>query len=132
MNISQLNYNEFYFHLQNIISDDERLSYLYRLKIELRKAANSFEDAIQLPLRMFLEEHFQTQEEYKVLYSFLKNVIEKQSLNPKDKRYLSEEFLRQEIRKELIEINKLENLVDSEIEFLRSDNDEFNVFSSNK
>ncbi|PJA96041.1 MAG: hypothetical protein CO129_08640 [Ignavibacteriales bacterium CG_4_9_14_3_um_filter_34_10] len=130
MNISQLNYNEFYFHLQNLISDEDKLNYLYKLKFELRKATNSFEDAIQLPLRMFLEDCFQINDEYQTLHTFLKNVIGKQSLNPRDKRFPGEDFLRQEIRKELVELTKLESLVDSEIEFLKSSSGEFNFFST--
>lgn len=130
MDLSQLNYNEFYFHLQNVISDEDKLKYLYKLKIELRKMINSFEDAIQLPLKMFLEEYFFQKDEYKSVHLFLKKIVERQSLNPRDKRYPSEDYLRGEIKKELAELNKLENLVDSEIEFLKSSLGEFNLFKS--
>lgn len=130
MDFSQLNYNEFYFNLQNIISDEEKLVYLYKLKIELRRMINSFEEAIQLPLRMFLEEYFALKDEYRAIHIYLKRIIERQSLNPRDKRYPSEDYLRQEIKKELVELNKLENLVDSEIEFLKSSSGEFNFFKS--
>ena len=114
------NLSELYFNLENITSDQERLNYLYRLKLELRKVINSFSQAVELPIRMFLEEYFLTNEEFRDVALFLKNTIEKQSLNPKDKRYPGEDYLRNEIRKKILELEKIDKLVSTEIDQINS------------
>ena len=114
------NLSELYFNLENITSDQERLNYLYRLKLELRKVINSFSQAVELPIRMFLEEYFLTNEEFRDVALFLKNTIEKQSLNPKDKRYPGEDYLRNEIRKKILELEKIDKLVSTEINQINS------------
>lgn len=114
------NFSELYFNLENITSDQERLNYLYRLKLELRKTINSFSQAVELPIRMFLEEYFLTNEEFRDVALFLKNIIEKQSLNPKDKRYPGEDYLRNEIRKKILELEKIDKLVSTEIDQINS------------
>lgn len=120
MQIMNYNFSELYFNLENITNDQERLNYLYRLKLELRKTIKSFSEAVQMPMRMFLEEYFLKDEEYKCVAIFLKKIIEKQSTNPRDKRYPSEDYLRGEIKKEIIELEKLDKLVTNEILQLNS------------
>jgi len=120
MNIDIKNFSELYFNLENISSDEDRLNYLYRLKLEIRKTIKSFSEAVQMPVRIFLEEYFQTNQEFKEVSTILRKIIERQSLNPRDKRYPSEDYLRNELQKEILELEKMDRLITSEIMQLNS------------
>lgn len=118
MQFGSFNYYKIKFFLDVLQTSAERLAYLKKLRKDVEKIIECFSSYKVVPLRMYAEDNVSLPDGCKELTTFLQNVIRSQSPFPNDRRMPSNEVLKELVKKETIQYEKLLNVIDAEVDHI--------------
>jgi hypothetical protein len=106
-------------NLESLSSNEEKLSFLLKTKTEIRKIIRCFEKPKVMNIRHYVRDDIFLDDNCKELKSFLKRVIMRYTLDPRDRRFPGEDILKAEMKKEIRKYEHLDEIIDVEINFLK-------------
>ncbi len=132
MNIYELNYHKIKFTLELINSAEEKISYLYKIKIEINRVIHCFKKKKFLPLRKYALDNIFLEDGCPELNKFMKKLLSSYDSNPNEQRFPNEDILLRHIKKEIKKYERLGEIIDAEIEFFTKRRDQRINISANK
>lgn len=112
------NFHKVQFELESLETEKEKLTFLYTTKKELRKIILDLESWKMLPYRMYAEANVPISDAGPEFGEIVKEIIDKNTRNPRDKRYPSDDYIRRELKKYILKFFQLDSLIQSEIDEL--------------
>ncbi|MBK7103933.1 MAG: hypothetical protein IPH62_01440 [Ignavibacteriae bacterium] len=122
----RFNYHKILFTLDTFQTSEEKLSFLYGVKLEVNKVIQCFTQTKFQPLRNYVSENKFADDGCSELTEFLKTVIGYYNSPLYSNRFISEEILKRHLREEVINYKKFQKLVDAEINFWIEQREKFN------
>ncbi|GEM_PF-5805143 len=132
MNIYELNYHKIKFALELISSPEEKLSYLYQIKIEINRVIQCFTKKKFLPLRKYAMDNIFLEDGCPELNKFMKQLLAFYDSRPNEQRYPNEDILLRHIKKEIKKYERLGKLIDAEIDYFTKRRDQKINISQNE
>ncbi len=126
--MSQLLYGSFNlskirFTLDLFKTPEEKISYLYHVKIEINRVIQCFSGRKYLPLRKYSLDNIFIEDNCPELKEFLKKILNYYNSNGGESRFPGESLLLRHVKKEVIEYKKLSRIIDAEIKYLTEKRD---------
>ncbi|MAT56360.1 MAG: hypothetical protein CMF23_00150 [Ignavibacteriae bacterium] len=118
MQFGSYNYYKIKFFLDVLQTPAERLAYLKKLRKDVERIIDCFSSHKAVPLRMYADERVNLPDGCPELTQFLQNAIQSQSPFPNDKRMPSNEILKELVKKETLQYEKLLMVIDSEVDHI--------------
>ncbi len=103
------------FSVDLLKTPEEKISYLYNVKIEINRVIQCFSRRKFLALRKYAADNLFIEDNCPELKEFLKKKLSYFNASVNETRFPGEEILRREIRKEVVEYRKLIRIIDAEI-----------------
>lgn len=122
MIVGRFNIYEIRFNLDILANREEKLRFLYKQKLELKKVVRSFENRPTIPLKSIATTKYFSDDISEELQNFLKEVVNRYSANPSDRRFISEDLLLSKLKEEIEQYKKFDNLLETEIESVKETN----------
>ena len=130
MEVGQFNLYKIRLNLDTLHSKEEKLIFLYGMKKELSRVIKCLSSNKMLGLRNYARDDIFIEDNCTELMNLLKKILMKYCANPRDYRYPGEDVLKREIKEEIKLYNRFDDLIDMEIEQVKSDNRRINQYSS--
>ncbi len=124
MNIYELNYHKIKFTLDLLSSPEEKISYLYQIKIEINRVIQCFNKKKLLPLRKYALDNVFLEDGCPELNKFIKEILAYYDSRPNEQRYPNEDILLRHVKKEIKKYERLGEIIDAEIEFFAKRRDQ--------
>ncbi len=118
MQFGSFNYYKIKFFLDVLQTPAERLAYLKKLRKDVEKIITCFSSHKAVPLRMYADDRVNLPDGCKELSTFIQNIVQTQSPFPNDTRMPSNEIIKELVKKETLQYEKLLNVIDSEVEHI--------------
>ena len=115
MIVGNYNFHQILFALDTFGTVGEKIGYLESIKNDIGRIIECFETRKTLPLKMYASNNMSIEGNCDELKIFIKHQFDIISSNPYDKRYPGEGELRGLLRSELINYQKLYNIVEDEL-----------------
>lgn len=116
-NIYQIRYE-----LDLLKTKEDKLIFLYEKKKDIRKIIRSFQNLPPVPLKNIAYSSYNSDSISDELVQLLRKTIDKYSANPADHRFISEVILKAKLKEEMQQYEKLDELIDVEIETIKESN----------
>ncbi len=113
----RFNYHKILFSLETFSSAEEKLSYLYGVKVEVTKVIQCFTHNKFQPLRNYAKKNIFAEDGCDELTEYLQQVIGYYNSPLYSSRFISEEILKRHLREEVIKYKKFARMIDSEISY---------------
>jgi len=125
MEESQLNQHKVLFTLNTFKTPEDKISYLYKVKVDINRIIQCFSRKKFQALKKYAKNNIFAEDGCNELTDFLKKVISYYNSPANGDRYISDEILNRHIKEEVIKYKNFINVVDSEIEhwILQRDNE---------
>ena len=127
----KLNYHKVLFTLQTINSYEEKISYLYTVKVDINRIIKCFSGQKFQALKKYAKKNIFAEDGCDELTEFLKEVITYYNSPQYGDRYISDAILKRHIKEEIIKYKNFLKIIDSEIEFCVSQRDKEEKNSEN-
>ena len=124
MNIYELNYHKIKFSLDLLPSPEEKISYLYQIKIEINRVIQCFTKKKLLPLRKYALDNVFLEDGCPELNKFMKELLAFYDSRPNEQRYPNEDILLRHVKKEIKKYERLGEIIDAEIQFFAKRRDQ--------
>ncbi len=115
MVVGKFNYHKILFTLDTISNSEEKISYLYSVKLEVNKIIQCFSESKFQPLRNYARENKFADDGCEELTEFLQKIIGYYNSPLYVTRYISDEILKRHLREEVNNYRKFLHLIDAEI-----------------
>ncbi len=106
-------------NLESLKTDEEKLSFLLKTKVEIRRIISCFQKPKVMEIRHYVRDDIVLEDNCKELKNFLRRIIMRYTLDPRDSRFPGDDILKSEMKKEVKKYEHLDNLIDAEINFIR-------------
>jgi hypothetical protein len=117
MSRKDFNYHKVLFTLQTLASPEEKLSYLYNVKIEINRIIKCFSSQKFQALKKYAVKNIYAEDGCEELTEFLKEIIGYYNSPQYGDRYISDEVLKRHLKEEVKKYKNFLKIVDSEIEY---------------
>ena len=121
MEVGEFNLYKIKMNLDLLHTREDRLKFLYETKKNLRKVIRCFASNKLIGLRNYARDDIILEDNCPELMQFLKKIIMKYCVNPRDTRYPGEDTLRREILSEIRQYERFDMLIEMEIEQVMQD-----------
>lgn len=118
MQFGSYNYYKIKFFLDVLQTSEERLAYLKKLRKDVERIIECFSSHKAVPLRMYADDRVCLPDGCVELTTFIQNAIQTQSPFPNDDRVPSNEILKELVKKEALQYEKLLNVIEAEVEHI--------------
>ncbi|PID56407.1 MAG: hypothetical protein CR986_10270 [Ignavibacteriae bacterium] len=120
----KFNYHKVFFTLNTFNKPEEKISYLYKVKIEINRVIKCFTRKKFQPLRKYAVKNIFAEDGCDELTTFLKKVIGYYNLPFYGDRYISDDILKRHLNEEVIKYKNFLKIIDAEIEYWINKRDE--------
>ena len=117
MVVGKFNYHQILFTLETYLKIEEKLSFLFEVKIEVNKVIQCFVQTKFQPLRNYITKNKFTDDGCDELTEFLQKVAGYYNSPLYSNRFLSDEILKRHLREEVLNYKKFVRLIDAEITY---------------
>ncbi|MBI1931377.1 MAG: hypothetical protein HYS24_02425 [Ignavibacteriales bacterium] len=117
MVVGKFNYHQILFTLETYLKIEEKLSFLFEVKIEVNKVIQCFVQTKFQPLRNYITKNKFTDDGCDELTEFLQKVAGFYNSPLYSNRFLSDEILKRHLREEVLNYKKFVRLIDAEITY---------------
>ncbi|MBK8945653.1 MAG: hypothetical protein IPM32_10350 [Ignavibacteriae bacterium] len=117
MVVGKFNYHKILFTLDTLSTTEEKISFLFGVKLEVNKVIQCFTQTKFQPLRNYIRENKFADDGCEELTEFLKKIVSFYNSPLYSNRFISEEILKRHLREEVINYKKFARLIDSEINY---------------
>lgn len=119
----KLNYHKVLFTLQTLTTPEEKISYLYTVKVDVNRIIKCFSGQKFQSLKKYAVKNIFAEDGCDELTDFLKEVISYYNSPQYGDRYISDAILKRHIKEEVIKYKNFLKIVDSELDFWISQRD---------
>jgi hypothetical protein len=130
MEVGEFNLYKIKLNLDLLHSKEDKLIYLYGMKKDLNRVIRCLSSNKLLGLRNYARDDIILEDSCPELMQLLKKILMKYGANSRDHRYPGEDILKREILDEIKSYNRFDELIDLEIEQVKSDHRKITEFSS--
>jgi hypothetical protein len=117
MDFGDINWYEIKFKVKSIGTIEERLSYLYQVKMEINKLILCFEKPKDFPLPTYAEEHSLADDGCPQFKEFIKKSLKNYDLDPYATRMPTDDKLNVDIKNEVLRYLELSKMIEAEIDY---------------
>ncbi len=117
MGSSKFNYNKVQFTLETLKTPEDKISYLYTIKVEVNRIIQCFSKTKFQPLRKYAVKNLFALDGCDELTEFLKKTIGYYNSPEYGDRYISDSILQRHLKEEVIKYKKFLKMIDCDIEY---------------
>jgi len=126
MEENKFNYHKVLFSLSTLQTPEEKISYLYNVKVEVNRVIQCFTRSKFQTLKKYAKKNIFDEDGCDELTEFLKKVISYYNSPLYGERYISDEILKRHLKEEVLKYKNFLNIIDSDIEYWISKREEKN------
>jgi hypothetical protein len=131
MGENKFNYNRVLFTLSTISTPEDKISYLYKVKVDVNRVIQCFTRSKFQSLKKYAKKNIFAEDGCDELTEFLQKVISYYNSPLYGERYISDEILKRHLKEEVIKYQNFLKIIDSDIEYWISKREDKN-YSENK
>lgn len=113
----KFNYHKVLFTLETFNTYEEKIAYLYKIKIDVNRVIQCFARPKFQALKKYATKNIFAEDGCDELTEFLKKVIGYYNSPLYGDRYISDDILKRHLKEEVIQYKNFLKIIDSEIEF---------------
>lgn len=132
MGVSKFNYSRVLFTLSTFKTPEEKISYLYTVKVDVNRVIQCFTRPKFQALKKYAKKNIFAEDGCDELSDFLKEVISYYNSPLYGDRYISDEILKRHLKEEVIKYKNFLKIIDSELEHWISQRDKKENNKKNK
>lgn len=127
MSNSKLNYHKVLFTLQTLNTPEQKIAYLYNVKLDINRIIKCFTSPKFQNLKKYAKKNIFAEDGCDELSEFLKEVIGYYNSPNYGDQYISDEILKRHVKEEVIKYKNFLKIVDSELEFWINKRENINI-----
>jgi hypothetical protein len=127
MGENKFNYNKVLFTLGTLKKSEEKIAYLYSVKVDVNRVIQCFTKEKFQPLKKYAKKNIFAEDGCDELSVFLQEVIGCYNSPQYGERYISDEILKRHLKEEVVKYKKYLKIIDSELEYWITQRDKVNT-----